>query len=359
MENNPSPQPPLRILVVALSGIGNFIMQSPAITALKKKFPQAAITVWVAPRGTRILAENHPAVDHVIEAPIKGSLPFHFNLVRRLRHEHFDISFVLSPGQLVKSAFYLVAAGIPKRIGNAYPFAGRAQSTFGLTDAIPEDNALHDIEQNLKLLQPLGIPYDFAPTTYSVTIPESAKHNANQFLKKNDLSGNMLIGLHAGSAPDFLWKRWPLSNFAAVANYLVASYPGCKILLFGGQDELAQKKELQSLIHNPSQVIRVEADLLTSAAIMQACRLIITNDSGLMHLSAAVGVPTLGLFGPTDEHKTGPRGLKSYILRAPGTKPMYNTETNYHLGDDPAPSMLAITPQSVTQQADLMLHQTE
>lgn len=80
---------------------------------------------------------------------------------------------------------------------------------------------------------------------------------------------------------------------------------------------------------------------------MQHCKLFISNDSGLMHLAAASGVPTLGLFGPTAEKQTGPRGSHSHTLRAPGTQPVYNTESNPSLGSKPHPSLLVLKSEDV------------
>src|SRR5688572_28448349 len=113
-----------RVLIVARSGIGNYLMQMPAIKALKEAHADWHITVWVAPRGTRALVENDPHVDEVIEEHYKQSLAGHAHLIMRLRKEKFDIGIVLSPGQLVKSAAYLYLAGIPRRIGSAYSFRG-------------------------------------------------------------------------------------------------------------------------------------------------------------------------------------------------------------------------------------------
>lgn len=339
-----------KILVVALSGIGNFLMQSPAISLLKEKYPNSRITCWVAPRGTKILAENHPSIDEVIETPIKQSLFEHLTFIKILRNHHFSISIILSPGQLFKSAFYMWAAGIPRRISASYLFFGNPKSSFLLTDAMDEDESLHDIEQNIRLLAPLEIVPNNELTSYSLLLIASTQEKAQDWLKKNSLLDKYLIGIHAGCAPNFLWKRWPIDRFASVAKSLLPTHPNVHILLFGGPDEAQQKQDLKNQIGLP-QVTLVDTDLLTTAAIMQHCRLIITNDSGLMHLSAASGAATLGLFGPTDEKQTGPRGQHAHVLRAPGTQSIYHTELNYSLGDSSHPSLLAITPAMVLAEA--------
>lgn len=332
-----------KILVLALSGIGNFLMQSPALTALKKAYPGSHITVWVAPRGTRILAENHPAVDEVIEEPIKRSFMQHLSLVRRLRRERFNIGIVLSPGQLIKSAAYLWLAGIPQRISHQYPLGNNPHSHFLLTVAIPEEEGLHDIEQNLRLLEPLGIKAE--PKYYELSIPEKNKQEAGRWLAKHPLAADKkFVGFHLGSAPDFPWKRWPIQNFIAVGKKIITKQ-NMYILLFGGSDEKELKEKAKSQLGENA--TNVDIDLLTTAALIQHCTLFLSNDSGLMHLAAAVGVKTFGLFGPTDERKTGPRGPQSFIIRAPGTAPAYNTEKNYFLGNEPYQSMRAITPDLV------------
>lgn len=353
---NSSPKPK-KVLIVALSGIGNYLMQMPAIKLLKETHPDWHIVAWVAPRGTRALAENDPSVDEVIEAPIKASLAGHVATLRQLRRRKFDIAVVMSPGQLVKSAAYLYLAGIPERVGNAYPFRGNPQSDFLLTDAVPEDENLHDIEQNLQLLSSLEIENwklkIGAP--YSLFIPESAQMEAQKIIASLTLnSAAPLVGLHAGSAPDFLWKRWPLENFAAVAKELIEKQ-NAHILLFGGPDEESQKEELQQLIKNDNVSI-ISAKLLTTAAIMQHCVYVISNDSGLMHLAAASGVKVYGLFGPTDEKKTGPRGSDSVVIRAHGTKPVYNTETSFSHGLTSHETMRALPPEMVLDKINSYTH---
>lgn len=319
-------------------------MQSPVFAALKKSYPNSKITVWVAPRGTKAIADNDPNIDEVIQAPYKNSLGGHMKLIKELRRQHFDIGIVLSPGQLIKSATYLYLAGIPQRIGSAYPFRGNSHSSFLLTDAIVEDENLHDIEQNLRLLEPLGIPLPQLKIQYSLPLDPAVKQKAKQILDSIQ-TDRIFVGLHAGSAPNFLWKRWPLENFAQVARKVIEHHQA-HILLFGGPDEKSQNEELKKMINNQAVTV-IQGNLLTVAAMMEKCKLILANDSGLMHLSSAVGTTTFGMFGPTNEVHTGPRGPKSHVIRAQGTKPIYHTESNYYLGQDPHPSILAITPSLV------------
>ncbi|MCH8748178.1 lipopolysaccharide heptosyltransferase II [Patescibacteria group bacterium] len=340
------PSSPKNILLLGLSGIGNLLMQSPTIALLKKRYPNAKLTIWVVPRGTKALAQTMSEIDHVIEAPIKASPVTHLRHSFQLSKHRFDTGLVLSPGQLWKSAAYLYLAGVPKRIGNSYPFSGKKDSRFLLTDAVPEIEDLHDIEQNLRLLQPLGLSYS-QPVTYQLNIPPPNQAQADALLKSLSLPPDKtLIGLHPGSAPDFLWRRWPLNNFAQVCRVLIAQH-NCHILILGGPEEKELREQLRKLV---GQANSIDTDLLTTAGIISQCTLLLSNDSGLMHLSAAIGTPTISLFGPTDESKTGPRGDHAHVIRASGTKPVYHTELNYHLGRQPHESLLAIKPSDVLKE---------
>ncbi len=345
------------VLLVALSGIGNFVMQSPVFEAIKTSHPAWKLTVWVAPRGTKALAESNPFIDEILEAPLKHSLWGHLTLVRYLRQKKFDTGIVLSPGQLWKSAAYLYLAGISQRIGHTYPFFANAQSSFLLTDALPEKEDLHDIEQNMRLLEVIGISYQspvIPPTggtppsavaSYQLPVPEDYAQHARTILHGYSIpGGRIIVGFHVGSAAGFEWKRWPIENFAQVGRTLTHEH-AFHILIFGGKDEAVLKQQLKAQLGADATL--VDSDLLTCAALIKYCRLFLSNDSGLMHIAAAVGVPTYGLFGPTDEKKTGPRGPKSFIIRALGTTPVYDTEKYYSLGCTSHPSMLAITPELV------------
>lgn len=343
-----------RVLILALSGIGNFLMQSPVFAGIKKAHPNWHITVWVTPRGTKELAENDPNTDAVIEAPSKQSLSDHLKLLHRLRREKFDIAIMLSPGQLIKGALYMFLTGIPVRIAHQYPFRSNSSSSFLLTHSIPEDPSLHDTEQNLALLKLLEIPYPLPPTHYSLSIPSPAIQKGQELYSQLNIPpGKIIIGLHPGSARGFEWKRWPVENFIIVAKTLIEKH-NAFILIFGGLDE---KEAAQQLATNlkPNAALINTPSLLITTALIQHCKLFISNDSGLMHLAAAAGVTTLGLFGPTNETHTGPRGKASHTLRAPNTQPVYTTEKAPSLGSNPRASLLALKPEQVLSKISELL----
>ncbi|HLD25648.1 MAG TPA: glycosyltransferase family 9 protein [Candidatus Andersenbacteria bacterium] len=351
MPNDKAP----RILLLSLSGIGNFLMHTPVFAALKKSWPQSHLTAWVAPRLPQALAESNPHIDRVIIAPHQRPLLEHLRHADHLFRQKFTIGLVLYPGQRIKSAVYLYAAGIRQRVGHEYLLGKNPRSTFLLTHAVGEKENVHDIEQNLNLLQPLGINTELGESRYSLPLSQTHYHEADKLLATLRVPHDKpLIGLHAGSAPGFAWKRWPLENFAALARTLIEQH-SAHILIFGGPDEESLKQKLSRLISSPSSVTPITSDLLTTAAIMRRCELMVSNDSGLMHLAAAAGVKTLGLFGPTDENKIGPRGSLSYTIRAAGTKAVYDVNTNFDLGNAPHATLQQLKPDVVLNEIKKLL----
>ncbi len=320
-----------KILFLSLSGIGNYVMQSPAIAATRQQWPDAKISVWVAPRGTAVLAEADPNVDEVIEMPIKASVFQHTAAAWRLALRKFDIGIVLSPGQHFKSAAYLWLAGIPVRVGAKYRLGGRQRSGFWLTHSLDEDTDLHDIEQNLRLLSLLGVSTArYAGEPYQIVLPEAALRDADVVVDKMKIpTESKLFGFHMGSSEAMKYKRWPVDNFIELGRQLSSEDRGA-VLLFGGRNEMELKSKVKVAFGERAHI--VDEDLLCSAAVASKCELFISNDSGLMHIAAAVGTKTLGLFGPTDEKLTGPRGVDSHALRAEGTKPVFDTDLSFELG---------------------------
>lgn len=344
-----------KILLISLSGIGNHLMHAPVFKSIKEANPDAKVTVWVAPRNTATLAKANPDIDRVIRAPIKRTIFGHIQQISKLRQKKFDVGIVLSPGQLWKSSAYLFLSGVDQRVGHRYPHLGNPDSSLFLTHGLPVKPNLHDIEQNLSLLKPLKITPTKDILPYYLSIPKFNISKASFILKtiRPAVKDPIFIGLHPGSAPNFAWKRWPIKNFAIVGKKLAKQH-NAHILLFGNSSEVKAMKMLRQKIGKQNCSIIINK-LLTSAAVIHKCQLFISNDSGLMHIASALDVPTIGLFGPTDENKTGPRGTNSISVRAPGTKAVYDVNTNFDLGPDPHQTILDVKPNQVLEAANSLL----
>jgi len=325
-------------------------MHAPTFAALKKERPDTEITVWVAPRGVLPLAKLDANVSHVIEAPIRRSLLLTGLHSWRLARRHFGTAVMLSPGQQWKGAAHMFLAGTHERIAHNYFHLGNPNSSFLLTKAIPEVNDLHDIEQNLRLLSALGIDDTQYHNKPYVALRFGKQHEkgSRRILDSAQIEPTRrLIALHPGSAPDFAWKRWPAERFVQLGKMLVSKY-NAHVIVVGGSAEHTLKSEVVRGIGTHASA--ASGSLMTIAHVLKQCILLVSNDSGLMHLGAAAGAPTVGLFGPTDEKLTGPRGAHTSTIRADGTESVYSTEAGSDLGSTTHDSLLALEVSRVEQE---------
>lgn len=142
-------------------------------------------------------------------------------------------------------------------------------------------------------------------------VTSADKEYARELLLKNNVTENeIVVGLHPGSGGQ-IGKRWAKEKFVELGDELYEKY-GAKVLLFGGPDEAGLKQDICALMKNKP--VLVEGTLKQTATVIGRCDLFISNDSGLMHIATAMGVPTIGVFGPTDPRRTSPWGEKNTIV---------------------------------------------
>ena len=347
-----------RVLLVALSGIGNLLMASPLFRTLRDANPTAELDLLVASRGTKSVLETNPRIRRVFVGTPKPNLRTLRKLTHTLRRERYAVGIVTYPGQLILSAALLRLASIPCRIGHRYSWAFLRDSGLFFSDpvpafplpsfTVPASSAAHDVVQNLQLLQPLGIVGDPATARYDLPLTADDRAKADAWLVQHALGNHILIGLHPGSYGDLATKRWPADRFAELGDRLAERYRAT-ILVFGGPEEHTLKAQVCARMRSAS--VAADVPLHVSAALIARCACVVSNDSGLMHVAASQNVPTFGLFGPTDERRTAPWGPNGHVIRAAGTEPTYDVRnlTRVRAQNDPHPSLLALSVETVAR----------
>ena len=312
------------ILIRGLNWIGDAVMSLPTIWHLGEALPEASITVlsrgWCSD-----IYRICPAVDVVIEPGLSGrrkSVFSEFALARLIKDKGFDSAIIL-PNSF-RSALAPFIANIPQRFG--YKTDGR---TILLTEGLKprKDSREHMVLYYKALLEMLAIEWKDGHEKFGMAISEQIQSEADEILKKRgvDVDGE-LIGFSPGAA----WgpsKRWPQEHFAETAR-LVCENGQRQALFFGsrGDAELIESITASAQIKCVSLAGAFE-QLRHLVATIRRCKVLITNDSGPMHIAAAVGVPVVAMFGPTDEKISGPwtgKTGKATILRAPECEPCYN-----------------------------------
>jgi len=301
-----------RILVRGTNWIGDAVLTTPALMAIRKGFPQAKIALLAKPAIAELL-HGHPAVDEIVlyrdpgpHAGLGGKL----TLARLLRRGRYDLAMLFQ--NAFEAAALTALAGIPNRYG--YATDGRSFLLTHRVPLTPKIRRSHQVHYYLELLRPLGIQVEPEPPTLRTTPDEDAE--AIEHLRAFGVDAKkVLIGLNPGSVYGTA-KRWLPERFAEVADRVAAEHGGV-VLIFGGHGEEELGAALAARMEAPTLVLSGRTTVRRLMALIKQCRLFITNDTGPMHIATAFGVPTVAIFGPTDPLTTSPFGSGHELVRHP------------------------------------------
>jgi heptosyltransferase-2 len=300
-----------RILIARTDRIGDVLLSTPVIKALRDRFPQSYIAMMVSPYAKDIVAGN-PYLDKVIVLDKEGKHKGWFRsvkLVRELKKEKFDLALILHPASRVHLLTFL--SGIPRRIGYDRKLG------FLLTDAIKHTKQLgekHESEYNLDLLRYLGIEAKDRSLFMPVRI-DSEKWVQGFFKQEAVNETDRLLALNpAASCPS---KIWPVERFAQVADRLAQKY-GFKILVISSAKDYKLADNLIKHMHSAAINLAGKTSITQLAGILKRCQLFISNDSGPVHIACAVGTPVISIFARNQAglspKRWGPVGARDRIL---------------------------------------------
>jgi lipopolysaccharide heptosyltransferase I len=293
-----------RILFIKPSSLGDIVHALPTLAALRRKFPEAHIA-WLVKRQWAGLLERADGLDRVW--PVGPGPGGWLAEVPRLRAEHFDLAVDLQG--LLRSALMARLAGCPVRVGFAN---GREGSPLFYTQRVPVPaGEMHAVDRYLLVADALGAGTREKPQ-FRFRISPSDREEVAETLRRHGLKpGASWIAMNVSAR----WptKRWPLASFAAVADRLHDEGAG-RIVLIGGPDDPADARAVQSLMKTAPVDVTGATDVGLLPALLQSASLLVTNDSGPMHVAAAVGTPVVALFGPTSAARTGPYGTGHRVL---------------------------------------------
>ena len=301
---------PDKILVRATNWVGDAVMSLPALRALRQRYPQARISILAKPWVADLYRRED--VCNTLIAYTARTWAEKWAAALALRPDQFDTAILLQNAFEAAAIAYL--AGIPERIG--YARDGRG---FLLTRAIPVPRPgeipRHERFYYLELLRRAGI-LDEMPAGDVIRLegaPAARTAGLNRFRQFG--LGDVVIGLSPGAAYGTA-KRWLPERFAESANRLAGEL-GAAVAIFGSKEERALCESVAASITSPAKNFAGETSLAEFIDLAAACRVYLTNDSGAMHIASALGVPTVAVFGATDDQTTGPTGLLAKVVREP------------------------------------------
>lgn len=292
----------MKVIIIPLYGIGDVLMSTPAIRNIKEKL-SAHITYLHMFTTTRDVLTGNPYVDENIYFPFLSSGKIKgLRFLLRFRKK-YDVSINFYPANRKDYNLTAFIIGAPLRIGHRYLFWDIRELNFLKNRTVMEDGNLHTVTENLRLLDFLGIKERVA-YPLEIYLNDEEIEFADKWLKAKGLNGKPIIGFHPGSSVFKCHenKRWPSDKFSQLIKELSKVLPEFAFLLFGGREENALKERIRSASGLPAKVFIVEGDSIReTASIMKQCRVFVTNDSGLLHVGAALQIPTVAIFGPSKQ----------------------------------------------------------
>jgi len=309
-------RPPERILIIRMSHIGDIIHTIPMLTALRDAFPAAHIG-WLVEDYLAPMLYGLRSLDEVVVMPRRQlrqtrSVMERFrllgSLLRRLRSRRYQVAFDVHG--LTKSAAWSYLAGIPIRIGYDGKEGGEISRWLNNTLVLPAEDKRHIIDRDLSLLKPLGI--ENPEVRFEMTVDWKAGERMEQWL-----------GSFAGGVPPIVvspgagWptKCWAPERFGEAAGILAEKTKRPAVVLWGpGEESLRDTVRASSM--SGRVVPAPKTDILEMIELIRRSGLVITNDTGPLHIAVALGIPSVSFFGPSDAYRNGPYGEGHRVVQA-------------------------------------------
>ena len=301
-----------RYLIIKPSSLGDVIHAFPAVSLLAKHRPEAIID-WVVVPAFADIVRLHPDVDNIIPFPRKElgkikTFPSAFLKFSRMLRENRYTAVIDLQG-LFRSGLISALAKTAGVYGPREPKEKIAKLFYGKTlDSGPA--TIHAVRRNYRLMAEfLGVDPDGKPETDFLK-NESETARISELMK--DLSGGPIVAI----APGARWpsKCWPVSYFAETANLLKTNIPDCSFLILGTKDEAETAEKLRAEIDAPVLDLTGKTSVVGLLEAIRASNVLFCNDSGPMHIGAALNIPVVCMFAPTDPIRTGPFSEKAIVL---------------------------------------------
>ena len=297
-----------KILIIRTDGIGDLLNSTPAIALLRQNYPSAEITVLARPLNASVLIGN-PDVDRVLVLDRQGEhrqVTAQFKFYQSLRNEQFQLVVAMQTATLSHLIAFL--SGASYRLGR---YQKRFRST--LTHAWKgkyRKGETHEVDRNLALVKLVCKGEGTRKLVFNL-LPDETMHAESELVSLEVGSDAFLIGIHpGGSSYD---KRWPEKQYAELVDKLVRQY-NATILLLHGPNEKELANNIQKSMHSNA-IIYAPKSIRELAALLSRCNMVVCNDSGPMHLAAALDVPTVAIFGPTDHVAWRPMSENATVVR--------------------------------------------
>jgi len=306
----------MKILILALSGIGDALMFTPALRLLRTTLPDAEIDALVMFRGAKDMFKNNSDLNNVIHFDfLNRGILSSIRYILCLRNK-YDASINVYPSNRKEYNIINYIIGAPKRAGVNYLRMNKRELGFLNNVTIDENDSVHNVETNIKLIEKLlGKNLRERPDLI-FSLNDGTVNYSFEFQKTREISDtDKVIGFHPGSATlkNHINRRWEPEKFIRLGKRLIEQ-KNAKILIFGGPEEDELKRLIASSINSPNAISVETNDLPQSAAILKRCDVFVSNDSGMMHIASAMKRKVVAIIGPTNSFYIHPWNTEYKIV---------------------------------------------
>lgn len=305
----------MRILINALSGIGDVLMFTPALRLLKEKLPDSRIDALVMYKSVLQLFQDNPIINNVFFIDFfKQSKLKSFKKVYHLRKNKYDYGINIYPSNRIEYNVLNYILGAEKRLGHRYNHSNLFRFEFLNNVTLKEVSNRHNVLQNIDLIKTIVNIDDVKEYPgMEICIDRSYDDRTKEWIKHINPDNKSLIGFHPGSATlkNHINKRWDKNKYIELGKKLIEK-DNALILLFGNEFEL--NEEIKKGIGEYSFIASTD-DFNDSLARMKECKLFVSNDTAFMHSAAALKIPVVAIFGYTNHKELYPWNLKYIVIR--------------------------------------------
>ena len=295
-----------KILLIRLRRMGDVIMTTPAISALRESLPQAYIA-YVVEEPYRELVENHPSLDETIIIPKDQSFIDFLKLIQKIRKEKLDAVIDFHGGP--RASFMTLFSKAKLKVGYRIKYKNFFYH-IKLTRS-PKNGYIHSVENHMNLVKALGLNITPSP---SLSLPQSQKkevEKVKKFFSENKLDRRTIIVLHISAGNEF--RNWGVNNLIELSN-LFLQKKGIQIILIGSREDQGAEKEIQKRSKASLLSLVGQLNLRELKELISYSSLFIGPDSGPMHIAAATSTPIVAYFGPTLPAHFAPWKAKAIMI---------------------------------------------
>jgi heptosyltransferase-2 len=295
-----------RILIIQTAFLGDVILSTPLIKALRKLFPDSFISFLLIPETKKVL-ENNPHLNEILvyDKRKKKGVGSFLQIIIRIRERRFDLAMI--PHRSMRSALLAYLSRISERIG-----FDKSAGSFLFTNKVVYPLNVHEVDRNLSLLSGFNAhPTEASPELFPS--PEDFSYARKLLLDSGVREEDKIVGI----APGSVWatKRWLPERFAEVSQLLMEK-AGVKAVFLGSEDDRKLCERIAKLMKDKPLILAGRTDILQSAAIISFCKVILSNDSAPVHIASAMRRPVVAIFGSTSpEFGFAPYGKGHLIIQ--------------------------------------------